>query len=147
EADGTDRGRDPARGGRHALGRYLLRPAIRADARLLPRARLHPGRRPYRLLPAGRRQDDLPQGADVSEDASQVSPVGPRLEVRAVGRKGRGVFAAVQISAGDLLEAAPSVEIADDIVPGSGLDDYPFAHPTDPERALIVFGLVSLMNH
>lgn len=83
----------------------------------------------------------------MSADAAAGVPVHPRLEVRAVGRKGRGVFAAVQIRAGDLLEAAPSVEIADDIVPGSGLDDYPFSHPTDPERALIAFGLVSLMNH
>ena len=83
----------------------------------------------------------------MSADRAEGLPVNPRLEVRAVGRKGRGVFAAAPIRAGDLLEAAPSVEIADDIVPGSGLDDYPFAHPAIPERALIVFGLVSLMNH
>lgn len=71
----------------------------------------------------------------------------PRLEVRFVPRKGRGVFAAVQISAGDLLEAAPTVEIENAIRPGSALEDYPFAHPTDPGRELIVFGLASLMNH
>lgn len=71
----------------------------------------------------------------------------PRLQVRFVPRKGRGVFAAVAIAAGDLLEAAPSVEIVDDIVPGTALDDFPFAHPEDPDKALIVFGLASLMNH
>lgn len=83
----------------------------------------------------------------MSARSLQASPVNPRIEVRAVGRKGRGVFAAVPIGAGDLLEAAPTVEITDDIVPGSRLDDYPFAHPDDPKWGLIVFGLVSLMNH
>ena len=71
----------------------------------------------------------------------------PRLEVRAVARKGRGVFATRALRAGELLEAAPSVEIDDDVRPGTALDDFPFAHPADPDRALIVFGLVSLMNH
>lgn len=70
-----------------------------------------------------------------------------RLEVRAVGRKGRGIFAAAPIRAGEVIEAAPTAEIAEDIVPGSPFDDYPFAHPEDPARGLIVFGLASLMNH
>lgn len=70
-----------------------------------------------------------------------------RLEVRAIGRKGRGVFAARPIRAGELIESAPTAEVSDDIRPGSPFDDYPFAHPDDPKRGLIVFGLASLMNH
>ncbi len=71
-----------------------------------------------------------------------------RLEVRAIGRKGRGVFAAAPIRGGELLETAYTVEIGpDEIAAGSVLDNYPFAHPGDPERGLLVLGLPSLMNH
>ena len=70
-----------------------------------------------------------------------------RLQVRPVGRKGRGVFAAAAIRAGEVVEAAPTAEVSNDIVPGSPLDDYPFAHPEGEKLGLIVFGLASLMNH
>lgn len=73
-----------------------------------------------------------------------------RLEVRAVGRKGRGVFAAAPIRAGDLLEAAPTAELDrhdTETILGTTLDNYYFAHPADPEGGLLVFGLTSLLNH
>ena len=71
-----------------------------------------------------------------------------RLEVRAIGRKGRGVFAAGPIGGGELVETAYTVEVGpDEIAAGSALDNYPFAHPGDPESGLLVLGLPSLMNH
>ena len=74
----------------------------------------------------------------------------PKLELRIVGRKGRGVFAAAPIAAGELLEAAPTVELGrhdTETVIGTTLDNYYFAHPSDPEGGLLVFGLSSLLNH
>ncbi len=67
-----------------------------------------------------------------------------------MGRKGRGVFAAAPIVAGELLETAPSVELDrhDTVtIVGTTVDNYYFAHPADPERGLLVFGLSSLINH
>lgn len=74
-------------------------------------------------------------------------PANAALQVRATGRKGRGIFAARLIRTGEVLEVAPTAEVTDDIRPGSPFDDFPFAHPEDPNRSLIVFGLASLMNH
>jgi SET domain-containing protein len=74
----------------------------------------------------------------------------PKLEVRAIGRKGRGVFAAAAIRAGQVLEAAPTAELDrhdTNAVAGTTLDNYYFAHPSDPEGGLLVFGLTSLLNH
>jgi uncharacterized protein len=74
----------------------------------------------------------------------------PKLALHALGRKGRGVFAAAPIAAGELLEIAPTGELDQrdtDIVGGTTLDDYYFAHPGDPESGLLVFGLSSLINH
>ena len=74
----------------------------------------------------------------------------PKLELRAMGRKGRGVFAAAPIAAGELLETAPTVDLTErdtDTIVGTTLDNYYFAHPADPEGGLLVFGLSSLVNH
>ena len=74
----------------------------------------------------------------------------PKLQVRAVGRKGRGVFATAPIGAGELLETAPTVDLDrhdTDTIVGTTLDNYYFAHPADPEGGLLVFGLSSLVNH
>jgi SET domain-containing protein len=74
----------------------------------------------------------------------------PKLALRAVGRKGRGIFAAARIAAGELLETAPTVELDrhdTDTIVGTTLDNYYFAHPADPEGGLLVFGLASLINH
>ncbi len=76
--------------------------------------------------------------------------VSPKLEIRAVAHKGRGVFAAAPIAAGELLETAPTVELDrhdTDTILGTTFDDYYFAHPADPEGGLLVFGLTSLVNH
>ncbi len=78
------------------------------------------------------------------------TPVSPKLELRAVGRKGRGVFAAAPIAAGELLETAPSVELDrhdTDTIVGTTFDNYYFAHPADPDGGLLVLGLSSLINH
>ena len=74
----------------------------------------------------------------------------PKVELRATGRKGRGVFAAAPIAAGELLESAPTVELGrhdTDTIAGTILDNYYFAHPADPEGGLLVLGLSSLVNH
>ena len=74
----------------------------------------------------------------------------PKLALRPAGRKGRGVVATAPIAAGELLETAPTAELSlhdTDTIVGTTLDDYYFAHPTDPEGGLLVFGLASLINH
>jgi uncharacterized protein len=74
----------------------------------------------------------------------------PKLELRGVGGKGRGVFAAAPIAAGELLEIAPTGELdrgETDTMLDTAFDDYYFAHPGDPEGGLLVFGLASLINH
>jgi SET domain-containing protein len=74
----------------------------------------------------------------------------PKLALHAIGRKGRGVFAAGPIAPGELLEMAPTGELDrrdTDTILHTTLDDYYFAHPADPEGGLLVFGLSSLMNH
>ena len=76
--------------------------------------------------------------------------ISAKLEMRAVARKGRGVFAAAPIAAGELLETAPTVELDrhdTETIVGTTLDNYYFAHPADPEGGLLVFGLASLINH
>lgn len=75
---------------------------------------------------------------------------GPRLAVRAIQGKGRGVVALVPLRAGETLERAPAVELgAEDTerIALTRLDDYYFAHPGDPEGGLIVLGLATLVNH
>lgn len=74
----------------------------------------------------------------------------PKLAVKPGRGKGRGVFATAPIRAGELLESALSVELDQhdtDKVVGTTFDNYYFAHPSDPEGGLLVFGLVSLVNH
>lgn len=74
----------------------------------------------------------------------------PGLQLRKVGRKGRGVFAAGPIGAGELLETVPTVELNrhdTETIIGTTVDDYYFAHPADPEGGLLVLGLSSLLNH
>ena len=74
----------------------------------------------------------------------------PKLRLRAIGRKGRGVFAAAPIAAGELLETASTVELNHhdtETIVGTTLDNYYFAHPLDPEGGLLVLGLSSLINH
>ena len=78
------------------------------------------------------------------------SATAPKLELRPVGRKGRGVFAAAPIAAGELLESAPTAELDrrdTDTIVGTTFDNYYFAHPADPEGGLLAFGLCSLINH
>lgn len=73
-----------------------------------------------------------------------------KLGLGRVGRKGRGVFAAAPLAAGELLEIAPTVELDrhdTDTIVGTTFDDYYFAHPSDPEGGLLVLGLSSLVNH
>jgi uncharacterized protein len=82
--------------------------------------------------------------------AGSSASISPKLALGAVGRKGRGVFAAAPITAGELLETAPTVDLDrhdTDTVVGTTFDNYYFAHPADPERGLLVFGLCSLINH
>jgi SET domain-containing protein len=76
--------------------------------------------------------------------------VSSKLELRATARKGRGVFAAAAIDAGELLETSPGVALDrhdTETIVGTTLDNYYFAHPTDPDGGLLVFGLSSLVNH
>jgi uncharacterized protein len=75
-----------------------------------------------------------------------------RLEIRDDPLKGRGVFAAVPIAAGTLIEAAPVI-----IVPAAEcplldrtiLHDYYFHWDGDPDggRGAVALGLVALCNH
>jgi SET domain-containing protein len=76
--------------------------------------------------------------------------IASKLELRAAARKGRGVFAAAPIGAGELLETSPSVVLGGhdtQTIVGTTLDNYYFAHPTDPDGGLLVFGFSSLVNH
>ncbi len=73
-----------------------------------------------------------------------------KLQLRAVGGKGRGVFATGPIAAGEVLETAPTVVLDrhdTDTIVGTTLDNYYFAHPRDPEGGLLVLGVSSLLNH
>lgn len=73
-----------------------------------------------------------------------------KLGIGAVPGKGRGVFAAAPIRAGELLESAPTAELDQrdtDTAVGTTFDNYYFAHPSDPDRGLLVFGVASLVNH
>lgn len=65
--------------------------------------------------------------------------------------RGRGLFAAEPIAAGELIELACTAELSaeqclvlDHMLP---LGDHYFAHPEDERRGLMLFGLVSLANH
>lgn len=72
------------------------------------------------------------------------------LEVQVVPGKGRGVFLRVAVAAGTVLESAPALELdAEDLarLEGTVVEDYQFAHPQDPERGCLIFGLASLLNH
>jgi uncharacterized protein len=76
--------------------------------------------------------------------------ISPKLQVRAIARKGRGVFAAAPIAAGELLEAMPTIELNGhdtETIVGTTFDNYYFAHPTDPDGGLLVLGVSSLLNH
>ncbi len=64
---------------------------------------------------------------------------------------GRGLFAAANIGAGEVIDRAPTAEIdasqcsvLDDMRP---VGDYYFEHPEEKSRGLMVFGLPSLVNH
>lgn len=73
-----------------------------------------------------------------------------KLSVRSVPGKGRGVFAGSPITAGEVLERAPALELdtqSTDAIAPTSLDDYYFAHPADPEGGLLVLGLSTLVNH
>lgn len=87
-------------------------------------------------------------GTDTAAAARPV--VSSKLELRAIERKGRGVFAAAPIAAGELLETSASVALArkdTETILGTTLDNYYFAHPADPDGGLLVLGLSSLLNH
>lgn len=89
-------------------------------------------------------------GATGTGPATVRAGTSAKVELRAVDRKGRGVFAAAPIAAGELLETAASVVLDrkdTEMVVGTTTDNYYFAHPTDPDGGLLVFGLSSLLNH
>ena len=74
----------------------------------------------------------------------------PRIGVRRLPGKGRGVVALVPLAVGEVVERAPTVALSaadTDALPGTVLDDYYFAHPADPEGGLMVLGLSALCNH
>jgi uncharacterized protein len=86
----------------------------------------------------------------VPDPGSSGSGTSCKLQIRGVGRKGRGVFAAGAIAAGELLETAATVGLDrhdTDTIIGTTLDAYYFAHPVDPEGGLLVLGVSSLLNH
>ncbi len=65
--------------------------------------------------------------------------------------RGRGLFAAATIAGGEVIERACSIPLTskqcdrlESILP---LGDYYFRHPEDPEKGLLLLGLVSLVNH
>lgn len=65
--------------------------------------------------------------------------------------RGRGLFATGPIAAGEVLERCCAIELTseqcdrlEDLLP---LGDHYFRHPADPERGLLLLGLVSLVNH
>lgn len=80
-----------------------------------------------------------------------------RLEIRSDPRKGRGVFAAVPIAAGALIEAAPVILVPAAqcaLIDRTILHDYYFDWDGGPEgsaagegRGALALGLVSLCNH
>lgn len=73
-----------------------------------------------------------------------------RLRVGTTPAKGRGVFAAAAFAPGDLVASAPTIEMTahdTDVLPGTVLDDYYFAHPQDEAGGLFVLGLAALCNH
>lgn len=74
-----------------------------------------------------------------------------KAEPRSAGGKGRGLFAAVTIAAGEIIDRACTVPVIgeqclvlDEMRP---LGEYYFAHPADENLGLIVFGLPSLCNY
>lgn len=72
--------------------------------------------------------------------------VSPAIEVRqASSDKGRGVFAARDIAADELIEVCPVVVVTHDEVRDSLLDHYVFWWSED-ERA-VALGPLTLMNH
>lgn len=89
-------------------------------------------------------------GTAVASAEAARPVVSSKLELRAIERKGRGVFAAAPIAAGELLETSASValDLRDtETILGTTVDNYYFAHPADPEGGLLVLGLSSLLNH
>jgi hypothetical protein len=72
------------------------------------------------------------------------------VEIRPAGRKGRGVFARCLIRAGELIEAAHTVELtaADTrALARTSADQYLFGHPEGAGRGLLVLGLPTIVNH
>lgn len=69
---------------------------------------------------------------------------------RAAAGKGRGLFAAAPIAAGELIEAAATIPLSGpdcDLIEATPAGHYYFAHPEDAEAGLLVLGLASLCNH
>lgn len=79
-----------------------------------------------------------------------LSPSPAKAIVGRAGAKGRGIFATVPIRPGEVILVDPTVElsVADcAAIRPTGIEDYPFAHPEDDGKGLLVMGLASLANH
>lgn len=79
-----------------------------------------------------------------------ISPPGRRFRFIHQPGKGRGLAAAVALRPGEVIDAAPVVELNGrdcEVLEGTALGDYYFLHPADPERGCLVLGALSLVNH
>lgn len=69
---------------------------------------------------------------------------------RGAGAKGRGVFALAGITAGEVVDAACTVELDSDqcaTIENTPLGQHYFMHPADETLGVMVLGLPSLCNH
>lgn len=82
--------------------------------------------------------------------AQDVAVGAIRARLGAAPGKGRGVFAALDVKAGEIVvtDACIDLTAADNAaLAGTLVDDYVFAHPKSDARGLLVLGLASLANH
>lgn len=65
--------------------------------------------------------------------------------------RGRGLFAAAHIAAGQVIERCCSIPLSspqcDELEGILPLGDYYFRHPENPDEGLLLLGLISLANH
>jgi SET domain-containing protein len=73
-----------------------------------------------------------------------------KLYILPTENKGRGVFAAVEFSRGDIIELCPVVVISEEdrqTIHKTGLHDYYFVWGKEDKEAAIALGYGSLYNH
>jgi hypothetical protein len=83
-------------------------------------------------------------------DSPLFSPRVLKAAPGAAAAKGRGVFATRDFALGELIEAAPCIELdaaACVQIRPTPIEDYYFRHPDDEKAGLLVLGLASLCNH